>query len=356
MKTLVIGDCHFQSAYPSINYLDKQIETIKRILKDQFLNNDVDHVIYLGDLFHFRKPDPETITKVKKDLIDRCSGEIYPFLRVLTTILRGNHDTDSKSDHRLVTILSVLDSEDCDVVTDTKRYKMSNCTFDLIAHFESDEEVLERIQALPKPETKHHFIFGHFGYKGCLNTNGDEDFRLGVDVFPTRTFLGHIHKSVDEGNVSVLGTPYSTAFSEADNQHRFAVIDRETGEVTYHPINFGIRYLSFEYASLEANKEFISNPEYTTILRVYLNQLTDKSSIDLRKHILDTYKVAYVDIKYLPLVSNDPLVTDYQPKSLVFDLSDEMIEDFVLSTDTPIDKKKILEGLALFKEMEKYDK
>ena len=61
-KAVVIGDCHFTNAYPSFDYLEKQLQTIEHILLDV---EDADYIIFLGDVFHFRKPDPETIVKVK---------------------------------------------------------------------------------------------------------------------------------------------------------------------------------------------------------------------------------------------------------------------------------------------------
>jgi DNA repair exonuclease SbcCD nuclease subunit len=351
MKALVLGDCHFTNAYPSFDYLGKQLSTIESIILER---EDVGYIIFLGDVFHFRKPDPETIVRVQQFFRNITS---FPTKRVF--IVRGNHDTASKSDDSLLTILEVLDYDKITIVKDTLIECVNNCVFGFVAHFEKDEEILVRLAGVEDKLAMHpddsKFIFGHFGYTGCLNTNGDEDFGLSLNVFKHPTFLGHIHKPTDECNVHVVGTPYSTSFQESDNYHRYALIDTNTGEVEFKRINFGIRYLSFEYAALEANKELIKDKNYCTILRVYLSQITDVNSVDLRKNIMEEYGVEYVDIKYLPLIDNESHFSSFRPKNLVFELDDELINNYVDECKSLLPKDVILQALKLFKQMEDSD-
>lgn len=351
MKALVLGDCHFTNAYPSFDYLGKQLSTIESIILEQ---EDVEYVIFLGDVFHFRKPDPETVVRVQKFFRDITR---FPMKQVF--IVRGNHDTASKSDDSLLTILEVLEGNKVTIVKNTLLQFVGNCAFGFVAHFEKDEEILVRLAGLYDKlalcEENDKFIFGHFGYTGCLNTNGDEDFGLSLNVFKHPTFLGHIHKPADEGNVHVVGTPYSTSFQEADNHHRYAIIDTISGEVEFKRVSMGIRYLSFEYAALEANKEFIKDNHYYTILRVYLSQITDVNSVDLRKDIMEEYGVEYVDIKYLPLIDNESHFSSFRPKNLVFELDDELINNYVDECKSALPKDIILQALKLFKQMEDSD-
>ena len=346
-KAIVIGDCHFTNAYPSFDYLGKQIETIEHIILDV---EDADYIVFLGDVFHFRKPDPETVVRVQK-LFRRLSQ--FPTKRVF--VVRGNHDTASKSDDSLLTILETLDYPKVEIVKDNIVEEVGNCLFGFIAHFERDEEILTRLAGVTEKlalSDQKKFIFGHFGYTGCLNTNGDEDFGLSLNVFKHPTFLGHIHKPVDEGNVHVVGTPYSTSFQESDNHHRYAVIDTLTGEYKFKSIDFGIRYLCFEHSALEANKEFIKDKRYTTILRVLLSNITDTNSVDLRKNIMEEYDVEYVDIKYLPLFDNESHQSSFKPNSLMFDFDDDLIFKYVEECNSLMSKEVILEGLNLIKELE----
>ena len=349
MKALVLGDCHFTNAYPSFDYLGKQLATIESIILER---EDVECIVFLGDVFHFRKPDPETIVRVQKFFYKITE---YPCKAIF--VVRGNHDTASKSDDSLLTILEVLDHPKIHIVKDVKHVGIDNCVFGFVPHFESDDQIMIRLAGLEEelalyPDNTKKFIFGHFGYKGCLNTNGDEDFGLSLNVFKHPTFLGHIHKPVDEGNVYVVGTPYSTSFHEADNNHRYAIINTSTGDVTFKKIDFGIRYLAFEYSALEANKEFIKDKNYTTILRVFLNHITDVNSVDLRKSIMEEYAVQYVDIKYLPLIDNESHFSSFKPSNLLFELDDDLINSYVDECKSLIPKERILQSLQLFKQLE----
>jgi DNA repair exonuclease SbcCD nuclease subunit len=290
----------------------------------------------LGDVFHFRKPDPETITSVIKFFARLKEDYFIDF-----TFLRGNHDTASKSDNgSFTTILDVL-SVYGKVITETTSIR--NNLF--IPHYESDSIIKEHLR-YAKPD---QFVFGHFGFYGCLNTAGDNDFDLLERDFTNQTFLGHIHKPMDSGNVHIVGTPYSTSFQEVDNNHRYAVIYKDN-TFEYKPIESGLRYLSFDLNSLEANKEFINDTRFTTLLRVFLNQLTDKNSIDLRKDIMSSYNIKYVELKYLPLIDEHSAKSNFRPRSMVFELDDAFIDSYIEDCKSTIPKEKLLEGLRTLKQ------
>ena len=344
MKAIVIGDCHFYNAYPSFDYLQHQFDTIKRILDDELPT----HVVFLGDIFHFRKPDPETIVRV----VEFFTEVAHRNGRKELIFIRGNHDTAAKSDTSSLCVLDILSGRYSvcggEVVSGYRKIQFSNkVDFHLIAHFDSENIIRDHLDRIPD-DGRLKFVFGHFGYKGCINPNGDEDSPLGLEIFKHTTFLGHIHKPQDEGNVHVVGTPYSTTFAESDNYHRYAVI-HGSGRYEFKKINFGVRYLQLPLNALEANKEFIKDPNYKTILRVYLDQILDTNSVDLRKKIMAEYGVSYVDVKYLPMVDENMEHSSYRPKSMVFELNDELIMNYLNECKSDLPKARLLDGLKILK-------
>jgi len=349
-KAVVIGDCHFYNAYPSFDYLESQFDTIREIV----VYEKPTHVVFLGDIFHFRKPDPETIVRVVRFFVELS----YLDGRRNLIFIRGNHDTAAKSDSNPLCVLSILDGSvftgNSEVVTTASKIPFSDkIDFHLIAHYDDEHKIREFLDQIPE-KTKDHktpIVFGHFGFKGCINPNGDEDSPLGLDVFKYKTFLGHIHKAQDEGNVHVVGTPYSTTFSESDNNHRYAVIEAN-GNHYFRKINFGVRYVQFPLNSLEANKKFICDGNYDTILRVYLDQILDNNSVDLRKKIMAEYDVCYVDIKYLPMADEGQEQSSYRPKSMVFELTDDLIQNYISECKSEIPVQYLLDGLKLLKEQD----
>lgn len=349
MKMLVIGDTHFHNAYPSFDYLGRQFDTIEKIIRTE----SPEFVVFLGDIFHFRKPDPETVVRVHTFFAGLSHS--VPGLSSMI-LIRGNHDTASKSDEKVLTMLEILGSKygksKVIVVKEPTVFNYDlNTECHFIPHYDNEEVLLKHLNDIdPLIGKEHIFVFGHFGFRGCINPNGDEDCPLSLNVFKYKTFLGHIHKPQDEGNVHVVGTPYSTAFSEADNKHRYAVIDLKTRDVEFKDIDFGVRYLQFDLASLEPNKEFIMNPNYTTILRVYLSHILDQNSVDLRKKIMDEYQVAYVDLKYLPLMDEDTGKSTYNPRNMIFEVNDQLIYNYLSEVKSDIPKEILLEGLNKLKE------
>lgn len=342
---VVIGDCHFHNAYPSIDYLKNQFDVINRIVKKEVPQA----VIFLGDLFHFRKPDPETIIEVASFFNKLCV--LTPGLKAIY-IIRGNHDTASKSDEEVKSILSILDfsltKNKVFVINEPDGVEFGDLDFQMIPHYDKEEKILTELAWYDANPKVKKFVFGHFGFKGCINTAGDEDSKLTTDVFKYPTFLGHIHKAQDEGHVHVVGTPYSTSFSEADNKHRYAVIYQD-GSYEFKDITFGIRYLAFSIDSLEANADLINDPNYTTILRVYLNQITDVNSVDLRKDILSKYNVKWVDIKFLPMADDKFQQSTYTPKSMVFAMDDELLQNYLNEARSEISKDLLLDGLKMLR-------
>ena len=81
-----------------------------------------------------------------------------------------------------------------------------------IPHYENQETIKKALDEVPEG----YFVFGHFGYRGCLNSAGDADFSLRLSDFRNPSLLGHIHRHVQKDNVTILGTPYTTNFGECE--------------------------------------------------------------------------------------------------------------------------------------------
>ena len=57
-KCLIIGDTHYDTKCDG--YLESQLNATLKIVKDQ----SPKYVVFLGDIFHHRKPTPEVIVGV----------------------------------------------------------------------------------------------------------------------------------------------------------------------------------------------------------------------------------------------------------------------------------------------------
>jgi DNA repair exonuclease SbcCD nuclease subunit len=330
VKTLVIGDLHFDCK--DKQQLAHQILAVQRIVKEALKRDDIDHCIFLGDLMMHRKPSPSVLLALQ-DVIRFCEDKF-----VRTYILRGNHDSENKSDDG-VTALSLLKSKKTIVVTQTLVDDINKRVY--IPHYEDEERIKKDLSKCPSGYT----VFGHFGYHGSLNSAGDADFGLHVTDFRNRTILGHIHKATSTERITVLGTPYTTNFGEAGKDCYYGVVSRD--HVERYPIEFGPRHLSVDYDSVEENLDWINDPNFHTMLRINVNTLSE--SQDGVADLIDKLDVGRVEVKYKPLFDDKD---EFTPAStnVATDLTDELIEEYINSSKSSIGKDKLMEGLNLIYE------
>ena len=329
MRTLVIGDLHFDNK--PMGMLDAQKEAIIKICKT---HRECDNVIFLGDLMMHRNPRPSVLLALK-EMLDVVSKDKQVY------ILRGNHDSVTKADDG-VTALTLFESSKVKVVTQTWLDHKNKWAF--IPHYEDEQKIKDDLNNTPEGYT----VFGHFGYYGVLNSAGDADFSLSLSDFKNPTILGHIHKEGRNGNVTVLGTPYSTNFGEAGKDCFYGILD-ETG-LDKMPSLWGPRHLVVEYDSVEDNLDWINqdqSPEDYTLLRINISTIDEDQ--DRIADLCDKLNVGSLEIKYKPLLDEKE---NFETDGRVFTtaLNDDLIDHYINSSKTKINKEDLLSGLKLIHE------
>lgn len=327
VKTLVIGDLHFDNK--PFGLLEAQVDCIKKIYDKE---SPVTDVVFLGDLMMHRRPYPRVLLALKEviDYVSRSSKVV---------ILRGNHDSENKSDDG-ITALSLFANNKIKVVAQTWYDHKTKRAF--IPHYEDESKIQEKLRNVPKGYT----VFGHFGYYGSLNSAGDNDFSLSLSDFHHRTFLGHIHKHHKEDLVTLLGTPYTTNFSEYGKDNFYAII--EGGEVRIEPVEFGPRHLVVSYDKVEENLDWINDPQSFTLIRVVINTIDQNQ--DKISGLLDQLDVGYSEVKFSPLIDDKQELSNFNPDNPVVCINEDLIEEYIHSSSTTIGKDKLLEGLQLINE------
>ena len=324
-KTLVIGDLHLENKIPGL--LDAQCDCVTKIIGD----TNASHVVFLGDVFNNRRPKPTVILKAKQ-LLEHTS--------VCMTVLRGNHDSENKNDDG-VTALSVVDSNNGSMVV-TSTWSEGLDTF--IPHYEDENKIREDLKNVKKGST----VFGHFGYFGSLNSAGDNDFSLVLSDFTNRTYLGHIHTYKREGNVTLVGTPYTTSFTEAGKDSYVVLVGDDGEEDEKILIDHGPRHLIIEIDNILDNLEFINDPNYFTLLRVVIPTANDERE-DIGS-ILNKVKVGYVEVKYKPVIYDIHQLSTLDPDNPVIEVSDSLVEEYINHSETLLPKEDLMSGLQIINE------
>jgi hypothetical protein len=327
MQTLIIGDLHFNDK--PYGMLEAQKHAIEAIIRAEAQR--CNKIIFLGDLMMHRNPRPQVLLALK-EVLDYAAS-YYEEVHVL----RGNHDSVNKSDDG-VTALSLFD--DSNVFIHNHWYKIWDWTF--IPHYEDQEIIKTILSKVPEG----NIVFGHFGFVGALNSAGDSDFDIRLEDFRNPTILGHIHNHIRRDNVQVLGTPYSTNFGEAGKDCYYGILSDKDLETI--PIKHGPRHLVVDYENIEDNIDWINDPNYSTYLRININTV-DKDQDDIAE-LRQKLKVAHVEIKFKPLFDNKEEFKIDATENLTLEIDDILIDKYINSSNTTINKENLLEGLTIINE------
>jgi len=332
LKVLMITDVHFGDVIPG--YLDSQVECLKNI----YNSDNFDHVLILGDVFIRRSPKPNVLLKTQKFLE-------YISKRSDVTIIKGNHDAETKADDG-VTALSLFTTSKVRVFEHIGADNEMGWFF--IPHYENETIIREALESCPE----HYLVFGHFGYDSYMSHAGQYGGIISLDDFHNRTFLGHLHSNVTKSGVTVLGTQYTTTYRENEKVSWYGVLEGDPYNWTYTQKKVegfgGPRHLTYDIEDVYPNLEKINDPSYFTLLRVWIDSLSGDNTVSLQDDLLKFCKVKQIDIQYNP-VFTDEEISNYTPSGDIFSITDDMIDSYIEQTTTTLSKQDLLESLQTLK-------
>ena len=335
MKTLVIGDIHLEDKLPG--YLNAQVAGIGSL----FNTHRPCDTIFLGDVFHKRKPTPKELLAFKC-LLSYFEDNVY--------ILRGNHDSDTKADDG-VTALSLFEQDGGEygfnqTVTVIKDVSCLGGNKIGIAHFENEETIKEHLSRVAETD----IVFGHFGYSGSLNACGDFDFNIPLALFKSRSYLGHVHTFKQEGLVTIVGTPYPTNFQEAGKDNYYIVLDKDDKEEVKES-HVGPVYLTATSSQLTGVLEEIQSTykDRFVLLQVYL-EVEELETFSETKLKSENPNIHYVSTKIVPSVNLEDLSFFSPTEEFYVDVTDDMIKDYIQAANTTFEVEDILQEFRSLKD------
>ena len=89
MRNLVIGDIHFGIKTNNTAWMESQLKLIEKQVIKEAIDNDVDNVIFLGDLFDIRYAINQVIGINVQRLVRKMSVALY---NKGIVFIAGNHD------------------------------------------------------------------------------------------------------------------------------------------------------------------------------------------------------------------------------------------------------------------------
>lgn len=328
-NTLVIGDLHFINKPAGM--LQAQKDSLINLIKT---NPNCREVIFLGDLSMHRKPDPTVLLALK---------EVFDFITKKgkkCTVLRGNHDSNDKSDSG-ITYLSLFENDFVTVVKDKPYYDEVSHRY-YIPHYENIDSIRQALSEAPESA----LVFGHFGYAGSYNSAGDMDSDVLVDEFKNDAILGHIHNYSMRTNalgksILIPGTPWSTSFGEANKAHYVHVIDQNNQIVNAMVVDYAPHHTVLPLKAVSDWWNVVDRRAFH-LLRVRLCAGEGMSDIPQTE-------VDYLDIRYEPAFDEEDSSL-FSPDAELLTINDSTIMDYIDATLPPdLEKSEIVSGYQLIK-------
>lgn len=260
MKAVIITDTHFGARSDSLAFNEYFLRFFEEVFFPYIKENDITHVIHLGDVFDRRKyVNYHILSDVKKRVFDRLSD-----LGVNVDIIIGNHDTYWKNTND-VNSPSLLLSEYSNIkIYDKATDVVINGAKVLYVPWitdENQEETLETIKNTDSQICMGHLELNDFQvmpgvyHDGGLSPKTFEKFDL--------VLSGHFHTRQYKDNIKYLGCVAQINFSDLDETKGFHTIELDTGEMEFieNPFNMFHKILYDD-----ANKKFneaVGNIDFT---------------------------------------------------------------------------------------------
>lgn len=277
MKIALLTDTHWGARNDSLLFINYFEEFYRDVFFPKLLENNITHLLMLGDTFDRRKYiNYVTFSHAKRIFFDKLNE-----YNIQTYILVGNHDTSYKNTNDVNSVdLLLKEYENIQVIDKpmTVHLNYENDADDVLMIpwicADNYDRCLEEIKNSSSKLCAGHFeISGFSMYRGhpCQEGLTREIFRKFE-----YTFSGHYHHKSTSDGIHYLGNPYELTWQDYNDSRGFHIFDLDTRELN-----------------------FIRNPNVMFHRVIYDDSDTTETQID-HSHLKDRYVKVIVISKTNP--------------------------------------------------------
>lgn len=332
MKIALVCDTHWgvrNSSPVFFDYFKKSLEPFFQELKEQ----DIRHVIHLGDLFDQRKHvNLLTAQRCRVDFLDPLET-----MGIETHIIAGNHDVFYKNTNDVNSLREVVADKYKNIHVYDKPHliNIGGLDIQLLPWIPNafDNETLSVIAS-----SKAQVLMGHLELVGFEMFRGSvADHGMERSLFSRYDLVcsGHYHHKSTVGNVSYLGAFAEYTWSDYQDPRGFHVLDTETRQLTFHR-NLHSMFHMIAYDDVK-DDEIVTTINHTnygylkdTYVKVVVINKTNPYALDL---LIDKLHEA-----------NPINITIVEDSEVVKEETGDYINE---AEDTPTILSKYVEGLTL---------
>jgi DNA repair exonuclease SbcCD nuclease subunit len=295
MKIAILGDLHY--GIKSNDYvIDKKLnEVLTNRVFPYIKQNNIKHIIQLGDIFENRKgvSSYSGYNYVKYFLLPIIQNDL-----ILYQIL-GNHDIFYDHDNIVNTLkmfFVLMNNSNLNLIEDKEKVILGNRELYFVSY--SSKAELEYLYG--------DILFGHFNIEGFEIQKGISVHNgIKQNVFKqnfNKVISGHIHRRDRQNNIWYTGSLVENDFGESDFIHGFYVLETDTLDLEFIPIEEKI------FLRIDGNE--IEKYENLEDKVVEIKFSSNSSIIDNEKVIekLKSLSPTDIKIKYVDSVKKNKIV------------------------------------------------
>lgn len=339
-KIAIITDSHAGIRNDNKNFVEYSKKFYDNIFFPYIDQNEIKHVIHLGDLVDRRKYIQYMTAATALD-----EAFMQPiFDRGLEFhIICGNHDTQFKHTNEFNAIKTLYGKSkyDLNIYENPATIEIDGFSICLIPWIcQSNQKLFEE----EIKNTKAQYLMGHLELNGFEMDKGHlSDHGLDKSLFSKfdSVYSGHFHHKSVVGNISYLGSPFQFTWADYDDEKGFHVLDTSTRQLTFvrNPYEIFKKYF-YNDTSRDENEMLAFDPKIYegTYVKVVVKNKTRNDIFE--KVISKIEKAGAFDVQIIEDHLNLDGISDVDLVDEAQDTMSILIKS-VSQIETTIEKKKI---------------
>ena len=336
MKICILNDTHAGNHNSSEIFLDNADTFYNETLFPYLNNNNITHIVHLGDYFDNRK-------FINFKALNRNRQSFLSKLReygITMDIIPGNHDTFFKNTNDLNSLKELLGHymNEVNIVMKPTVMDFDGFKLGLLPWIttENYDESMQFIKECKADWLGAHLELGGFDMHPGVQNHGGMDHKL-FSKFE-RVLTGHFHTKSTIDNITYLGTQLELSWADAHDPKHFHILDTATRELK--PVQNKctlFKKIMYNDSEIDYNSYNVSECDKKFVKVVVINKadlFTFDRFIDrIQDRPIHELKIAENFDEFLGANINDDNIS-------VEDTS-QLLDSYIEAADTELDKDKL---------------
>lgn len=333
MLIALLNDTHCGVRNSSKIFMDYQERFYSEIFFPYCDDNDIQHVLHLGDYYDHRKNiNFNALNHNRKVFLEPLVSR-----NMTMDIIPGNHDVFYKNSNHLCSLKELLGwfKENVNIIMEPEVLNYDGLDIAVLPWINSSNynRSIDFINNCTAPILASHLELKGFEVsRGIINPYG-----MNASVFSKfdQVISGHFHIASEQGNIRYLGSQMEFSWSDCNDKKYFHTLDTETREITkvLNPLTL---YEIIHYDDSDGSA-------YNDILK-FKNKFVKifvKNKID--PLLFDTLVDSLNDIGVHDLKISETFINDLDNIDVSDTITDtgELLNTYIDAIDTQLDKERI---------------